>query len=42
MTEHFAGAKREVKTFPVRFNGVARYERLRRFTVSTEEQVAQP
>jgi hypothetical protein len=31
-----------VKTFPARFKGVARYERFRRFTVSTEEQLALP
>jgi hypothetical protein len=43
MREHFADVPRaKVKTFPAPFNGVARYERFRRFTVSTEEKVAQP
>jgi hypothetical protein len=43
MKEHFGDVPNaKVKTFPVRFNGVARYERFRRFTVSTGEQVAQP
>jgi hypothetical protein len=43
MREHFADVPRaKVKTFPAPFNGVARYERFRRFTVSTEETVAQP
>jgi hypothetical protein len=43
MREHFAdvpNAKR--KTFAAPFDGVARYERFRRFTVSTDEQVALP
>ena len=31
-----------MKTFLAPFNAVARYERFRRFTVSTEEQVALP
>jgi hypothetical protein len=43
MRERFADVPNaKVKTFPARFEGVARYERFRRFTVSTEEQVAQP
>jgi len=43
MREHFADVPRaKVKTFPAPFNGVARYERFRRFTVSTEEQVTLP
>jgi hypothetical protein len=43
MKEHFADVPNaKVKTFPTRFNGVASYERFRRFTVSTEEQVAVP
>jgi len=43
MKEHFADVPNaKVKTFPARFNGVASYERFRRFTVSTEEQVAVP
>ncbi len=43
MTEHFADVpKATVSTFPVPFKGVARYERFRRFTVSTEEQVVLP
>jgi hypothetical protein len=43
MREHFADVPRaKVKTFPVPFRGVARYERFRRFTVSTEEKVALP
>jgi len=43
MREHFADVPRaKVKTFPAPFNGVARYERFRRFTVSTEEHVALP
>jgi len=43
MREHFADVPRaKVKTFPVAFTGVARYTRFRRFTVSTEEQVALP
>jgi hypothetical protein len=43
MREHFADVPRaKVKTFPAPFKGVARYERFRRFTVSTEEQVALP
>jgi hypothetical protein len=43
MREHFADAPRaKVKTFQAPFNGVARYERFRRFTVSTEEKVALP
>jgi len=43
MKEHFADvANAKVKTFPARFNGVASYERFRRFTVSTEAQVAVP
>jgi hypothetical protein len=43
MREHFADVPRaKVKTFPAPFNGVARYERFRRFTVSTEEKVALP
>jgi hypothetical protein len=43
MREHFAdvpGAK--VKTFHAPFDGVARYQRFRRFTVSTEETVKVP
>ena len=43
MREHFADVPRaKVQTFPAPFNGVARYERFRRFTVSTEEKVALP
>jgi hypothetical protein len=43
MREHFADVPgAAVKTFPAPFNGVARYERFRRFTVSTDEQVAVP
>jgi hypothetical protein len=43
MRERFADVPRaKVKTFPAPFNGVARYERFRRFTVSTEEKVAPP
>jgi hypothetical protein len=43
MREHFADVPRaKVKTFPTPFKGVARYERFRRFTVSTEERVALP
>ena len=43
MRERFADVPNaKVKTFPAPFNGVARYERFRRFTVSTEEQVALP
>jgi hypothetical protein len=43
MREHFADVPQaKVKTFLAPFNGVARYERFRRFTVSTEEQVALP
>ena len=43
MREHFADVPRaKVRTFPAPFNGVARYERFRRFTVSTEEKVAPP
>ena len=43
MREHFGDVPNaKVKTFHAPFNGVARYERFRRFTVSTEEQVAQP
>ena len=43
MREHFADVPRaKVKTFPAPFDGVARYERFRRFTVSTEEKVALP
>jgi hypothetical protein len=43
MREHFADVPRaKVKTFPAPFKGVARYERFRRFTVSTEEQLALP
>jgi len=43
MREHFADVPRaKVKTFPAPFKGVARYERFRRFTVSTEEHVALP
>jgi hypothetical protein len=43
MREHFADVPRaKVKTFPVAFTSVARYERFRRFTVSTEEKVALP
>jgi len=43
MRERFADVPRaKVKTFPAPFKGVARYERFRRFTVSTEEQVALP
>jgi hypothetical protein len=43
MREHFADIPNAtVKTFPAPFNGVARYERFRRFTVATDEQVALP
>jgi hypothetical protein len=43
MREHFADVPlAKVKTFPAPFNGVARYERFRRFTVSTDERVAVP
>jgi hypothetical protein len=43
MKEHFADVPNaKVKTFPTPFDGVASYERFRRFTVSTEEQVAVP
>ena len=43
MREHFADVPRaKVQTFPAPFNGVARYERFRRFTVSTDEKVALP
>ena len=43
MREHFADVPRaKVKTFPAPFNGVARYERFRRFTVSTDEKFAPP
>jgi hypothetical protein len=43
MREHFADVPRaKVKTFPAPFEGVARYERFRRFTVSTDEKVALP
>jgi hypothetical protein len=43
MREHFGDVPNaKVTTFPARFNGVARYERFRRFTVSTEEQVTLP
>jgi hypothetical protein len=43
MREIFADVPRaKVKTFPARFNGLARYERFRRFTVSTEERVTLP
>jgi hypothetical protein len=36
MREHYANVS------GIRFDGVARYERFRRFTVSTEEQVVLP
>jgi hypothetical protein len=43
MTEHFADVPRaKVLTFPARFHGEARYSRFRRFTVSTDEEVALP
>ncbi len=43
MRERFADLPNaKVKTFPAPFDGVARYERFRRFTVSTDEQVALP
>jgi hypothetical protein len=43
MREHFADLpSATVKTFPAPFNGVARYERFRRFTVATDEQIAVP
>jgi len=43
MREYFADVPRaKIKTFLAPFNGVARYERFRRFTVSTEEHVALP
>ena len=43
MKERFADVpSAKVKTFPAPFDGVARYERFRRFTVSTDEQVAVP
>lgn len=43
MREHYADVPRaKVETFPAPFNGVARYERFRRFTVSTDEKFAPP
>jgi hypothetical protein len=43
MRERFADVPHaKAKTFPAPFNGVARYQRFRRFTVSTDEQVAVP
>jgi hypothetical protein len=43
MREHFADVPNaKLKTFAAPFDGVARYERFRRFTVSTDEQVAVP
>lgn len=43
MREHFADVPRaKVQTFPAPFTGVARYERFRRFTVSTDERFAVP
>ena len=43
MREHFADVPRaQVPTFPAPFKGVARYERFRRFSVSTEERVTLP